>query len=117
MMKDSEKRQHPRLNLHCLLKYSLPEEDSLDKGIVASVKNISANGILFRHKKPLNISQPLEINLNLVPLNKEVNTRVIVTRIEKIKGARHHLIGATFVNMEREDKEKIKEFIDKCLKQ
>ncbi|MBL7084832.1 MAG: PilT/PilU family type 4a pilus ATPase [Candidatus Omnitrophica bacterium] len=105
-----DRRQFTRLRSEFIVKCRVAEEKEA-REIIATTRDISAMGIFFETKHHYPLNTVLEIELNLPPLAKKTKAMVKVSRVEELLKKETYGIGATFLKLDGEDKEKIMQYI------
>jgi len=77
-----------------------------------STRNISETGMFLETMTPLNVNDVLNLEFSMPGTNKSINVDAKVVRIRK-EGDLNDGMGVEFINISEEDKNFIREFIEK----
>lgn len=106
-------RQFARLKAHYLVKYK-KETDNLkaSKNRIASLRDISGGGVLFRAEDDLPISGTLDLQINFVPARKVISALAKVVWTRELKKSANYEVGASFIKIDPEDQKAIVKHVD-----
>ena len=105
-----EKRRFPRLDGRFPLKYrDLRKSDEESRGSIS--KNLSEGGVRFRSDRFISLACRLVVELNLPTLAKPIKAISKVAWIRKLPAGDDYEIGNQFLEITREDKNTIQNFI------
>ena len=112
MNKFTDNRKHVRLQSRFPLKYKdLRQEGEVPRGTIT--KNISEGGVRFRSDRFISLACRLVLELNLPALDNPIRAVSKVTWIKKLPAGEDYEVGNKFLEISREDRETIRDFVDK----
>lgn len=110
MSNPEEKRQFQRVEGHFPLKYKdLRKADQESRGSVS--KNVSEGGVRFRSDRFISLACRLVVELNLPTLAKPIKAVSKVAWIRKLPAGDDYEVGNQFLEIAREDKGIIQNFV------
>lgn len=110
-MSNEEKRKFPRLSSRFPLKYKdLRKANEEPRGTVS--KNISEGGLRFRSDRFISLACRLVVEINLPELEKSVKAVSKIAWIKKLPAGDDYEVGNQFLEISREDKKTIRNFIE-----
>lgn len=110
MSTSNEKRKSPRIESRFPLKYrDMKRSGEEFRGTVS--KNISEGGIRFRSDRFISLACRLVVELNLPAIAKPIRAVSKITWIKKLPVGDDYEVGNQFLEIAREDKEIIREFV------
>ena len=110
----NEKRRFPRIEGRFPLKYrDLRKAEEESRGSIS--KNLSEGGVRFRSDRFISLACRLVVELNLPALPKPIKAISKVTWIKKLPAGDDYEIGNQFLEITREDKNIIQDFVEKQL--
>jgi len=112
--KKLDTRRYPRVKAHHLVKYRAKKSEA-ERHRVASVKNISGNGIVFKTTSQLSVGSELELEINFPGLPEPVKAVAKVVRAEDADKDKFE-IGAHFTKVKQNDASVIVSKIEYMLK-
>lgn len=111
-----EKRRHSRVDVHIPLIYKqLRATDPVSKGTLT--KNLSEGGVRFGTDKFISLSCRMIIEINISGATKPLRAISKVAWIKKLPAGDDYEVGNQFLDMTREDKKIISDFIKKIISQ
>ena len=114
MSNNDEKRRFPRIEGRFPLKYKdLRKTNGESTGSVS--KNVSEGGVRFRSDRFISLACRLVVELNLPTLTKPIKAVSKVAWIKKLPVGDDYEIGNQFLEIAREDKNIIQNFVKKQL--
>lgn len=114
MLDFSEKRKHPRIDIRIPLKYKeLRATSPVSRG--ALTKNLSVGGVRFHSDRFISLSCRMVVEINLPLISKPLRAISKVAWIRKIPAGDDYEIGNQFLDMKREDRSLITDFIKKVI--
>ena len=106
-----EKRRFPRVESRFPLKFrDLRKTEEEYTGTVS--KNVSEGGIRFRCDRFISLARRLVIELNLPELGRPVRVVSKITWIKKLPTGDDYEVGNQFLEISREDRNIIKNFVE-----
>jgi c-di-GMP-binding flagellar brake protein YcgR len=108
--KKFERRQYQRKRCFCLIKYRPFGQNTEYIETLASLRNISANGMLFKSKEYLPTNAQLEIKINMPPLGEIIRVIASVIRLDRIVKEEGYWVGVTYLKIAEEDKKRLLNF-------
>lgn len=111
----AERRRFPRLSLNVEVEYKILEQIE-PEFVITETKNLSAGGIRIILLEKVNIGTLLELKFLIPDLNKILSAIGKVVWIEEfivgdIKTGKAYDAGIEFINISKEDREKIKQYV------
>ena len=114
MLNSSEKRKHPRIGARIPLTYKeLRATSPVSKG--ALTKNLSVGGVRFHSDKFISLSCRMILEINLPLITKPLRAISKVAWIRKLPAGEDYEIGNQFLDMKKEDRSLITDFIKKAV--
>lgn len=109
-----DKRKHRRLESRFPLKYkNLKTKDGESRGTIS--KNISEGGIRFRSDRFISLACRLVVELNLPTMEKPIKAVSKIAWIKKLPAGDDYEVGNQFLEISREDKTAIRNFVEEQL--
>ena len=109
-----EQRRFKRIDFNLPLQYkNLRKATELPAGSLT--RNLSGGGVCFRSNEFISLACRLVVEINLPTNPKPIKAITKVAWIRKIPTGDQYELGNQFLDMGREDKEKIVEFVKKSL--
>ena len=106
----NEKRKFPRIESRFPLKYKdLRRMGEEYRGTVS--KNVSEGGIRFRSDRFISLACRLVVELSLPSITKPIRAVSKITWIKKLPAGDDYEVGNQFLEISREDKEVIREYV------
>ena len=99
-----ERRKYIRLEYPFLVKYK-PHVGPVPENDLSMTKNISAGGILFEVKERLNISEVLDLVIDVPSSDKLIEATGKVLRIGKLDSKGRYDVGVKFIDIAKGDME------------
>jgi c-di-GMP-binding flagellar brake protein YcgR len=110
MFSSDDKRRFPRIDGRFPLKYKdLKKADEESRGSIS--KNLSEGGVRFRSDRFISLACRLVVELNLPTLAKPIKAISKVAWIRKLPAGDDYEVGNQFLEITREDKNIIQNFI------
>ncbi len=114
MLDFSEKRKHPRLDIRIPLTYKeLRATSPVSKG--ALTKNLSVGGVKFHSDRFISLSCRMVVEINLPSISKPLRAISKVAWIRKLQAGGDYEIGNQFLDMRKDDRSLITDFIKKAI--
>ncbi len=114
MLDFSEKRKHPRIGARIPFTYKeLRATSPVSKG--ALTKNLSVGGVRFHSDKFISLSCRMILEINLPLITKPLRAISKVAWIRKLPAGDDYEIGNQFLDMKKEDRSLITDFIKKAI--
>ncbi|MEI8348617.1 MAG: PilZ domain-containing protein [Candidatus Omnitrophota bacterium] len=111
--KYSERRQYKRIDCYCLIRYRALNSQGAYTENLASIRNISGGGLLFKSREYLPVGTQLEVKINFVALEKPIFVLARVVRFEaNKKNAGSYRIGIFFTTIKDQDRKIITQFTE-----
>ena len=105
-----EKRRFRRIGSSFPLKYRDLNKSEVDsRGTIS--KNVSEGGIRFRSDRFISLACRMVVELNLPAIEKPIRAVSKITWIKKLPAGGDYEVGSQFLEIAREDKELIREFV------
>ncbi|MCK4463353.1 MAG: PilZ domain-containing protein [Candidatus Omnitrophica bacterium] len=114
MLNFSEKRKQPRIDVRIPLTYKeLRATSTVSKG--ALTKNLSVGGVKFHSDGFISLSCRMILEINLPLISKPLRAISKVAWIRKLPAGEDYEIGNQFLDMKKEDRSMITDFIKKAI--
>jgi len=111
--KYSEKRKYKRIDCYCLIRYRLLHSQGAYTENLASIRNISGGGLLFKSREYVPVGTELEVKINFIALEKPISVLAKVVRFEvDKKNAGSYRIGIFFTSIADRDRKAITQFTE-----
>lgn len=111
MSTGDEKRKFPRIESRFPLKYKdLKKMGEEYRGTVS--KNIGEGGVRFRTDRFISLACRLVVELNLPELSKPLRAISKIAWIKKLPAGDDYEVGNQFLEISREDKNAIQDFVE-----
>lgn len=110
-METDERRKYIRLKYPFLVKYK-PHVSATPKNDISMTKNISAGGILFELKERLNISEVLDLTIDIPASDELIKATGRVVWIEELDIKGRYDIGIKFMEIAKEDMEWLESHVE-----
>lgn len=117
MNKRTEQRRHQRIDMHVPVKYSKLKDGSGVKGDGSITSDLSLGGVRFRTEKFIPMANRLILELEIPERSKPVKAISKIAWIRKTNSGKDYEAGNQFLEMSKEDKDSIAEYVkdsDKC---
>ena len=112
-MKDrTERRKQPRIEAHVPVRYHKLRDGAGDKEASSITRNISKNGLRFRTTEFVSMACRLIVELDIPVFTKPIKAISKVAWIRKSPSGDDYEVGNQFLEMSKEDKALISEYID-----
>lgn len=109
-----ERRRYPRVELNLPLQYrNLRKIGELPTGSVA--KNLSEGGVCFKTNEFISLACRLVVEINLPALPKPIKAISKIAWIRKLPVGQQYELGNQFLDMAKEDKAHVLNFINRTL--
>lgn len=108
----TEKRRHPRVQTHVPVRVRKLKDGSTGEGESSISRNLSTGGIRFRTSEFVSMACRLILELDIPMFTKPVKAISKVAWIRKTPSGNDYEIGNQFLEMSREDKELISEYVN-----
>jgi c-di-GMP-binding flagellar brake protein YcgR len=114
-----ERRKYRRLKaeVQVEISYTDPEKDVTSLTTDPISRDISAGGLLIRHKGPLPIGSEIVVKFILPSEKRYVMTFARVVRVDVVEERKLYDIGLCFVNTREQDIERINKYVVDSLEQ
>lgn len=110
-MEAHERRKYIRLEYPFLVKYK-PHVGTVPENDLSMTKNISAGGILFEVKEKLNMSEVLDLVIDIPSSDKLIEATGKVVRIEELDSMGRYDVGMEFIEIAKEDMEWLEKHVE-----
>ena len=116
-MSEDERRRYRRLDTEVKVEisYTDPERDITSLITDPVSKNMSAGGLLIRHKSPLAVGSEVVVKFLLPSEQRYIMTFGKVVRVEMVEEGSLYEIGLCFVNTRQQDIERIEKHVTNSL--
>ena len=112
-MKDrTERRKQARIEAHVPVRYHKLRDGAGDKEASSITRNISKNGLRFRTTEFVSMACRLIVELDIPVFTKPIKAISKVAWIRKSPSGDDYEVGNQFLEMSKEDKALISEYID-----
>ncbi|MFH1797969.1 MAG: PilZ domain-containing protein [Candidatus Omnitrophota bacterium] len=109
---NNDKRKSGRIKVHIPIRYrKLKDSDSVKEGFSIS-KDLGIGGIRFRITEFISMACKLIVEVEVPNLEKPLKAISKVVWIRKTNSPNEYEVGNQFIEMSREDKDLIAEYID-----
>lgn len=112
MSEYAEKRKFPRVKTHIPVKYRKLREGAGIQGASSITKNLSQGGIRFRTAEFVSMACRLILELDIPMFTKPIKAISKVAWIRKTVSGDDYEVGNQFLEMSKEDKLLISEYVD-----
>lgn len=109
-MEIHERRKYIRLEYPFLVKYK-PHVGPVPENNLSMTKNISTGGVLFEVKERLNMSEVLDLIIDIPSSDKLIEAAGKVVRIEKLDNMRYEA-GVKFIEIAKNDIEWLEKHVE-----
>lgn len=114
MLNSNEKRRFPRIDIRVPLQYKeLREGTQASKGALS--RNLSEGGVRFNTDKFVSLACRMVIELNIPSSPKPIRAISKVAWIKKLSVGEDFEIGNQFLDMSREDRSMIADYVTKSV--
>ena len=110
-----EQRKHPRAKTHIPVRFRKLRDGAGIDGTVSISKNLSEGGIRFRTNGFVSRACRLILELDVPMFSKPIKAISKVAWIRKADNGTEYEIGNRFLEMTKEDKELISEYVDSLI--
>jgi c-di-GMP-binding flagellar brake protein YcgR len=107
----TEKRKYPRVKTHIPVRIRKMKDGSTAEGESSITKNLSTGGIRFRTGEFISMACRLILEMDLPMFAKPVKAISKVAWIRKTPSGSDYEIGNQFLEMSKEDKELVSEYV------
>lgn len=109
-----DKRKFPRISSNFPLKYKdLNNSETEFRGTVS--KNVCEGGIRFRSNRFISLACRLVVELNIPAITRPIRAVSKITWIKKLPAGDDYEVGNQFLEIAREDKEILRDFVKDTL--
>lgn len=115
MEERGEQRENPRVNTHVPVRFRKLRDGAGSEGTVSISKNLSEGGIRFCTSSFVSRACRLILELDISMISKPVKAISKVAWIRKSDNGREYEIGNRFLEMTKEDRELIAEYVDSLI--
>jgi c-di-GMP-binding flagellar brake protein YcgR len=110
-----EKRKNPRVKTHIPIRFRKLRDEAGADGTMSISKNLSEGGIHFRSGGFVSRACRLILELDIPMFSKPVKAISKVAWIRKTENGNEYEVGNRFLEMTKEDKELISEYVDSLI--
>jgi c-di-GMP-binding flagellar brake protein YcgR len=109
-----ERRRYPRLELSLPVRYkNLRKSGEVPAGSLS--RDISAGGVCFKSREFISLACRLVVEINLPSAEKPIKAISKVAWIRKIPTGDNYELGNQFLEITKDDKNRILEFVNKTI--
>lgn len=112
MSESLEKRKYPRVKTHIPVRIRKLRDGMTAEGESSITKNLSTGGIRYRTAEFISMACRLILELDIPMFTKPVKAISKVTWIRKMPSGEDYEVGNHFLEMSKEDKELVSEYVD-----
>jgi len=113
MLSFGEKRRFQRVDINVPIRYKELGQDRSPKGTLA--KNLSEGGVKFHSDKFISLACRMVVEMTLPAMNKPIRAISKVAWIRKLPVGDNYEVGNQFLDMTKEDKGFISEYMKKMV--
>jgi hypothetical protein len=110
-----EKREHPRVKTHIPVRYRKLRDRAGAEGTISLSKNLSEGGVRFRTDGFVSRACRLILELDIPMFARPVKAISKVAWIKKSDSGKEYEIGNRFLEMTKEDRDLISEYIESLM--
>lgn len=107
-----EKRKYPRIKTHIPVRIRKMKGGLIGEGESSVTKNLSTGGIRFRTEEFISMACRLILELDVPMFTKPVKAISKVAWIRKMPSGNDYEVGNQFLEMSKEDKELVSEYVN-----
>jgi hypothetical protein len=107
-----EKRKYPRIKTHIPVRIRKLKDGMTVEGESSITKNLSTGGIRFRTSDFISMACRLILEMDIPMFTKPVKAISKVAWIRKMPSGEDYEVGNHFLEMSKEDKELVSEYVD-----
>ncbi|NQT32817.1 MAG: PilZ domain-containing protein [Candidatus Omnitrophica bacterium] len=112
MADSTDKRKHERVKAHIPIRYRKLRDGAGIEGVSSITKNLSQGGIRFRTAGFVSMACRLILEMDIPMFTKSVKAISKVAWIRKNDSGDGYEIGNQFLEMSKQDKELVSEYVD-----